>query len=78
LTALRSFSVKKLTQDEIDEIVVAEADDMEKWTDPIRVKPKKVVVLHIAPKTIERARNIARRKRLKNYEVCLNASSRKR
>ncbi len=62
-------SRKKHTQDEIDAIVVAEADDTDKWSDPIHVKPTKAVVLHLDSKTIERAKRIARTKRLKNYEV---------
>ncbi len=61
-------SRKRYTQDEIDATVIAEAEDLDKWSDPIQVKPKKVVVLHLDSTTIERAKQIVRTKRLRNYE----------
>lgn len=51
---------KKLSQEEIDNIVVAQADDDSAWEEPIRVRRKKSAPLTIPAELAARAAFLAR------------------
>lgn len=52
--------VEGLSEDEIDEIVIAQADDDSAWEAPIEVKRNKSASLSIAPELAARAAFLAR------------------
>ncbi len=58
----------KLTEKEIDEIVIREADDDSAWGKPVKVKAISVVPISLSPELIEKAKVIARRRRMKGYQ----------
>lgn len=62
---------RRLSEAEIDAIVTAEANDVSKWGRPIRIVPKRAGVLYLPPATIEKARKLARRKRMRSYRLWL-------
>lgn len=50
---------KKLTEEEIDEIVIREADDLSKWEEPIQVKAPQATSIRLSPQTIQKAKLLA-------------------
>jgi hypothetical protein len=58
----------KLTEREIDEIVVRQAGDDSAWGKPVHAKAISVVPISLSPKLIEKAKAIARRRRMKGYQ----------
>jgi hypothetical protein len=59
----------KLTEDEIDEIVIRQADDPSAWGKLVHVKAMSVVPIPLSPRLIEKAKVIARRRRMKGYQA---------
>ncbi len=51
-----------LTEEEIDEIVIRQADDESAWGKLVHVKAMSVVSIALSPKLIEKAKVIARRR----------------
>ena len=62
---------KKLSQEEIDNIVVAQADDDSAWEKPIRVRRKKPASLSIPAELAARATFLARLHRQPSTEEWL-------
>ena len=62
---------RKLSQEEIDNIVVAQADDDSAWETPIRVRRKKSASLSIPAELAARATFLARLHRQRNIEEWL-------
>lgn len=62
---------RKLSQEEIDNIVVAQADDDSAWEEPIRVRRKKSASLSIPAELAARAAFLARLHRQRNVEEWL-------
>jgi hypothetical protein len=69
---MKNNKKKKLSEEEIDEIVVREANDPSKWDGPIRVVPPTAIALKLSPHLIERAKRIAKRKRIGAYQDWLS------
>ena len=59
---------KRLTEEEIDRIIINEADDKTKWGKPITVKP---VLIRFSPSIIEKAKHLAKLHRASDYQVWL-------
>jgi len=59
---------KRLTEEEIDRIIINEADDKTKWRKPITVKP---VLIRFSPSIIEKAKHLAKLHRASDYQVWL-------
>ena len=59
---------KRLTEEEIDNIVIAEADDMTKWEKPITVKP---TVVLFSKSIIEKAKYLAKLHKARGYQMWL-------
>jgi len=55
----------------IDALVVSEADDMSKWSTPIKVNPSVTMALYLKPTIVLRAKKIAKQKKVKNYRLWL-------
>jgi len=62
---------RKLFQEEIDNIVVAQADDDSAWEEPIHVRRKKLAPLSIPAELAARAAFLARLHRQRNVEEWL-------
>ncbi len=62
---------RKLTEREIDEIVIAQADDDSAWEKPVRVHKAKPASLSIPPELAARAAFLARVHRTRNMEEWL-------
>jgi hypothetical protein len=62
---------RNLSQEEIDKIVVAEADNDSAWKKPIRVRRKKPASLSILVELVARAACLARLHRQPNIEEWL-------
>jgi len=62
---------KKLTEEEIDEIVISEADDITKWEEPISVKPLGTALIRLSPDMIEKARYFAKVHNYHSYQIWL-------
>ncbi len=60
---------RRYTEAEIDERVVLEADDEKAWGKPVHAKAISVVPITFSPKLIEKAKAIARRRRMKGYQA---------
>jgi hypothetical protein len=60
-----------LTEKDIDEIVIKEADMDSRWGRPIRVKPRIAAALLLSAKTVARAKSIARRWKSAGYQEWL-------
>ncbi len=67
-----SMKSKKPSEQEIDAIVVSEANDDSKWTKPVLVHPKKSVPVFLTPKTAEKLKNAARKQHVKDYHKWVN------
>ena len=59
---------KKMTEEEIDSIVISEADDMSKWEKPVTVKPTSI---RFSPEIIEKAKYLARLHKTRGYQTWL-------
>ncbi|MEO8167514.1 MAG: hypothetical protein ABI623_04645 [bacterium] len=59
----------KLSEREIDEIVIRQADNKSAWGKSVHLKAFSVVPISLSPKLIEKAKMIARRRRMKGYQV---------
>ncbi len=59
---------KRLTEEEIDKLVIAEADDMSKWKEPISVKPTSI---RFSPLVIKKAKYLAKLHRARGYQTWL-------
>lgn len=59
---------KRLTEEEIDKIVIAEADDMTKWEKPIMVKSAAVL---FSKSIIEKAKYLAKLHKARGYQMWL-------
>jgi len=61
-------SRRRYSQAQTDAIVVREADDDSGWTDAIRVKPPTAVTIRMTPLLIQKAKVMARRRKMKAYQ----------
>lgn len=59
---------RKMTEEDIDKIVISEADDMSKWEKPITVKPTSI---RFSPAIIEKAKYLARLHKTRGYQTWL-------
>ena len=64
---------QKLTQAEIDEVVIAEANDLEQWEEPIFVQPEVPATLTIPVELAVRARFFAKLHKKSSMEEWLQA-----
>jgi len=62
---------RKLTEQEIDEIVIREADDINKWEEPISVKASGEASILLSPDTIRKAEYFARLHKYRGYQTWL-------
>ncbi len=61
----------KLSAEEIDEIVVAEADDLSRWEEPIVVRPTRVISIRLSPEIIAKAKYFAQVYKARGYQTWL-------
>jgi predicted DNA-binding protein len=59
---------RKLTEEEIDRLVIAEADDASRWGKPITVKPTSI---RFSPAIIEKAKYFAKLHKTRGYQTWL-------
>lgn len=59
---------RKLTEEEIDRLVIAEANDTSKWEKPVAVKPTSI---RFSPAIIERAKYFAKLHKTRGYQTWL-------
>ncbi len=59
---------KKVTEEEIDELVIAEANDMTKWGKPVAVRP---TVIRFSTSVIEKAKYLAKLHNTRGYQTWL-------
>ena len=59
---------KRLTEEEIDKLVIAEANDMSKWGKPIAVKATSI---RFSPSIIEKAKYLAKLHKARGYQTWL-------
>ncbi|MEK6690675.1 MAG: hypothetical protein AABY78_05150 [Nitrospirota bacterium] len=59
---------KRLAEEEIDRLIIAEADDMTKWEKPIAVKPTSI---RFSPSIIEKAKYLAKVHKARGYQTWL-------
>lgn len=59
---------KRLTEEEIDRLIIAEADNMTKWEKPIAVKPTSI---RFSPSIIEKAKYLAKLHKARGYQTWL-------
>ena len=69
---------KKLSEDEIDKVVVAQAEDDSAWEEPIRVRRDKAASLSIPAELVERASFLAKLHREKGAKEWLTRVIRER
>ena len=62
---------EKLTEQEIDEIVIGEANDMTKWEEPISVEPSGAISIRLSPDTIKKANYFAKLHKYRGYQTWL-------
>ncbi len=67
----KTKSKKKLSEQTIDQIVIAQADDDAAWEKPVRVRRTKPASLSIPPDLAARAAFLARLHRTRNVEEWL-------
>jgi len=60
------YKKRKLTEGEIDRLVVAEANDMPKWGEPVSVKPTSI---RLSPSIIQKAKYLARLHKTRGYQT---------
>jgi hypothetical protein len=66
MTGMGKDKRKKLSKEEIDKIVVEQADDDSAWEEPVRVRRGKAASLSIPTELVERASFLARLHRQKD------------
>jgi len=59
---------KKLTEEDIDELVIAEANDMTKWGKPVAVRP---TIISFSTSVIEKAKYLAKLHNTRGYQTWL-------
>jgi predicted DNA-binding protein len=59
---------KRLTEEEIDRLVIADADDISKWGKQIAVKPTSI---RFSPSIIEKAKYLAKLHKSRGYQTWL-------
>ncbi len=59
---------KKLTEEDIDELVIAEANDMTKWGKPVAVRP---TIIRFSTSVIEKAKYLAKLHNTRGYQTWL-------
>jgi len=59
---------KRYTLEEIDRLVVKEADDPSKWDESVSVKPAAGVSIPLTDSMIRKVKAIARRKKIHRYQ----------
>ncbi len=59
---------KKLTIEQIDEIVIKESDDLSKWEEPIEVKAPQAILLRLSPELIQKIKFLATIHKTDNYQ----------
>jgi len=59
---------KKLTNEQIDEIVTKESDDLSKWEEPIEVKAPQAILLRLSPELIQKIKFLATIHKTDNYQ----------
>ncbi len=62
---------RELTEQEIDEIVISEANDISKWEEPISVKPSGAASIRLSPDTIRKAKYFAKLDKYRGYQTWL-------
>ena len=62
---------RKHTEEDIDAVVMKEADDLTRWEAPIHVKPSSVTSIPLSPATIRKAKYFARMHKLRGYRAWL-------
>ena len=62
---------RRLTEEEIDEIVISEASDITKWEEPISVKPSGATSIRLSPDTIRKAKYLAKLHKYHGYQTWL-------
>ena len=67
----KAKSKKKSSEEDIDQIVIAQADDDSAWDKPVRVRRTKPASLSIPPDLAARAAFLARLHRMRNVEEWL-------
>jgi len=60
------YKKRKLTEGEIDRLVVAEANDMTKWGEPVSVKTTSI---RLSPSIIQKAKYLARLHKTRGYQT---------
>ena len=60
------YKKRKLTEGEIDRLVVAEANDMTKWGETVSVKPTSI---RLSPSIIQKAKYLARLHKTRGYQT---------
>jgi hypothetical protein len=78
MTGTSKVMRKKLSEDEIDKVVVAQAEDDSAWEEPIRVRKDKAASLSIPAELVERASFLAKLHREKGAEEWLTRIIRER
>ena len=78
MTETSEVMKKKPTEEEIDRVVVAEAEDDSAWEEPIRVQKNKAASLPIPAELIERASFLAKLHREKGAKEWLTRIIRER
>ena len=68
----------KLSEKEIDEIVIKEADDLTKWEKPIAVKMRRAISLQLSPELVQKAKFLAETHKAENYREWLENIIRER
>lgn len=58
---------RKLSEEEIDQLVIAEAEDLTKWEEPVAVKPTSI---RLSPSIIKKAKYLAKLLKARGYS-CL-------
>ncbi len=59
---------KKLTDEQIDEMVIKEADDLSKWVTPIKVRAPQAISLRLSPELIQKIKFLATLHKTDNYQ----------
>ncbi|MFQ5770035.1 MAG: hypothetical protein ACE5HX_05840 [bacterium] len=63
--------VKKLKDEDIDEIVIKDANDLSKWENPIQVKAPQAISLRLSPELIQKIKILAKIHKKNNYHKWL-------
>jgi hypothetical protein len=65
------FMKKKLTQKEVDEMVISQADDDNAWGKWIAANPARPVSIRLSQKTVASLKVLAKLKKEKGYQTLL-------